>query len=264
MTSYVFDNAWQRARERLTALEAWLDPGTVRYLEALRVDAGWHCLDVGAGGGSIAAWLGARVGAGGRVVATDIDPRFLAGLEATNVEVRQHDVLRDDLEVGAFDLVHARCLLEHLPDPDQALARLVAALRPGGWLLVEDIDFVSFVPGSGMSEADAALFARCWAASRAAGESRGSSADYGRRLYGAVAARGLSDLGAEGRVTIARGGSPAAEMWRLTVEQMRGAIVGPDRLSEPELERYFALLQDPGATWMMPTIVAAWGRRPQG
>ncbi len=263
MTSYMLDNAWQRARDRLAGLEAWLDPGTVRHLEALQVGAGWRCLEVGAGGGSIAAWLGACVGADGRVVATDIDPQFLAALTAPNVEVCRHDIVRDELEADAFDLVHARFLLSHLPEREQALGRLVGALRPGGWLLVEDIDFVSFVPGSGMSDADAALFARCNAAHRTAGEARGAAPDYGRRLYGAVAARGLLELGAEGRVTIARGGSPVANAWRLTIEQTRGAIVSSDGLSEAELERYFALLQDPDVAWMMPTVVAAWGRRPR-
>ena len=43
MTAYMLDNAWQQARQRLTALEAWLDPGTTRHLEALGVDAGLHC-----------------------------------------------------------------------------------------------------------------------------------------------------------------------------------------------------------------------------
>ncbi len=108
MTSYTFDNAWQQARQRLTGLEAWLDPGTIRHLEMLQVGAGWRCLEVGAGGGSIASWLGARVGASGHVVATDIDPRFIDVLDAPNVEVRRHDIVTDDLETGAFDLVHAR------------------------------------------------------------------------------------------------------------------------------------------------------------
>lgn len=230
----------------------------------LPVKAGWRCLEVGAGGGSIAAWLGQRVGPSGQVVATDIDPRFVAALAAPYVEVRRHDIAHDDLEAGALDLVHARAVLEHLPEHERALDRLVGALRPGGWLLVEDTDFVSFVPGSGMDDAAAALFARCWAVSRVAGEARGSLTDYGRRLYGAVAARGLDELGAEGRVALARGGSPVAEAWRLTAEQLRGAIVGPDKLSEPELDRYLALLQDPAVTWMMPTMVAVWARRPRG
>ncbi|HLL49805.1 MAG TPA: class I SAM-dependent methyltransferase, partial [Thermomicrobiales bacterium] len=135
MTEYMLDNAWQQARQRLTGLEAWLDPGTIRHLEALGVDAGWQCWDVGSGGGSIAAWLGARVGTSGHVLATDIDTRFLDALAAPNVEVRQHNVVTEPLPEGAFDLVHARAVLEHLPQREQVLERMVAALKPGGWLL---------------------------------------------------------------------------------------------------------------------------------
>ena len=45
----------QVERERLRNLEAWLDPITARHLEATGVAVGWRCLEVGAGGGSIAA-----------------------------------------------------------------------------------------------------------------------------------------------------------------------------------------------------------------
>ncbi|MBE1583535.1 class I SAM-dependent methyltransferase [Nonomuraea angiospora] len=41
---------------------------------------------------------------------------------------------------GTFDLVHARLVLVHVPDRARALATMVAALRPGGRLSVEDAD----------------------------------------------------------------------------------------------------------------------------
>jgi chemotaxis methyl-accepting protein methylase len=71
------------------------------------------------------------------VVATDIDPRFLDRIRSTNLETRKHDILRDDLEVGHYDLVHCRKLLQHLPEPEKALKRMADALRRGGWLLIE-------------------------------------------------------------------------------------------------------------------------------
>ncbi len=54
MDKYAFDPTWIHARQRLRGLERLLDPGTIRHLEALGVGAGWHCLEVGAGGGTIA------------------------------------------------------------------------------------------------------------------------------------------------------------------------------------------------------------------
>src|SRR5262245_60645354 len=102
MTEYVLQD--HEALGRLRALEAALDSGTIRFLEALGTCEGWRCLEVGAGAGSIAAWLCQRVGATGHVLATDLDTRFLDALDAPNLEVRRHDITTDELPEGAFDL----------------------------------------------------------------------------------------------------------------------------------------------------------------
>jgi SAM-dependent methyltransferase len=141
--TYPFANARDGQVERLRALQALLDPGTVRHLEALGVAPGWRCLEVGGGAGSIAAWLAERVGAAGSVLATDLDTTVLAELALPNVEVRQHDLLADELPAGAFDLVHERLVLAWLPAPAEGAHRLARALRPGGVLLIEEMDFGS-------------------------------------------------------------------------------------------------------------------------
>jgi Methyltransferase domain len=105
MTSYAFDNAWQQARQRLAAIEGSLDPGTTRHLSERGVGPGWQCIEVGAGGGSIAAWLCDRVGLTGGVLATDFDPRFVETLDRPNLQTQRHDICRDPLPTGAFDLV---------------------------------------------------------------------------------------------------------------------------------------------------------------
>lgn len=120
---------------RLRLLEAEFDPRTFRYLDAIGVGAGWRCLEVGAGGGSVVRWLCEQVGPEGHVVAADIDPRFLDDVRKPNVEVRRCDITRDEIELGFYDLVHCRFLLMHLDDPADVLRRMAAALRPGGWLV---------------------------------------------------------------------------------------------------------------------------------
>jgi tRNA A58 N-methylase Trm61 len=89
---YVFDNAWERGRARLATVEELLDPGSIRHLDALGVAPGWRCLEIGAGGGSIAQWLCGRVGPYGAVTGTDLDTRYLAALDEVNLDVRRHDV----------------------------------------------------------------------------------------------------------------------------------------------------------------------------
>jgi SAM-dependent methyltransferase len=125
---------------RLAMLEQRFYPLTISRLERLEVGPGWRCLEVGAGRGSIARWLSVRVGPAGKVVAADIDCRHLIGL-ADNVEVRVLDIRTNAPEPGAYDLVHCRTLLMHLPDPLAALQHMAAALRPGGVLLAEEGDY---------------------------------------------------------------------------------------------------------------------------
>src|SRR5438067_4541196 len=142
--AYLFTHEDQAERERLAAIEAAANPLTIECLEKIGVGEGWRCLEVGAGGGSMAEWLCRRVGPNGKVVATDLQTKFLEAINAPNLEVRKHDITREELAQGTFDLVFARKVLEHLADPLQALRRMYAAVRTGGWLLVEDTDLASF------------------------------------------------------------------------------------------------------------------------
>ena len=79
-THYTFENSGTQAATRFSALADIFDPGTIRHLTEIGVGNGWHCLEVGAGAGSIATWLCDRVGSNGHVLATDIDTQFLETL----------------------------------------------------------------------------------------------------------------------------------------------------------------------------------------
>jgi ubiquinone/menaquinone biosynthesis C-methylase UbiE len=154
-STYLLDNAGREAPRRFDAQSALFDSGTIRHLEDRGIRPGWQCLEVGGGGGSIAAWLAARVGPTGHVLVTDIDPRFLEPLDAPNVEVRRHDIVTDPLPEAAFDLIHARAVLIHLPERERVLARLVSALKPGGWLVDEELDSASLLPDPTMYPGEA-------------------------------------------------------------------------------------------------------------
>jgi ubiquinone/menaquinone biosynthesis C-methylase UbiE len=134
-------------RERLRVLSRAMAPLTGSLLDRVGVARGMACLDAGCGGGDVTLELSRRVGRAGRVVGIDIDQTQLAlareeaaAAGRQNVEYYEHDVTRDDPE-GGFDLVFARFLLTHMPDPAAACRRLARAVRPGGLLAVEDIDF---------------------------------------------------------------------------------------------------------------------------
>ncbi len=264
MTRYILDNADPAELERLRRVEATLDPGTIRHLEALGVTTGWRCLEVGGGGGSITRWLCERVGSTGAVLATDLDPRHLLGIDAPNLKVRRHDVLADDLPDAAFDLVHVRWVLHHLPEPRQALARMGAALAPGGWLLAEELDTGTFTPAPMADAATAALLARMPQALNALLALRGASHFYGRRLLEDVRATGLEAIDADGRVAVITGGGPASYIWSRTLVALRGGLVEHGLLSEAEIDTLIAICEDPRFTAIGHTTVAVWGRRPAG
>ena len=140
---YIFDNAAEaETAERFASLDALYNFRTFRFLETAGIAPGWHCLEVGGGSGAVAAWMADRVGPSGSVLVTDIDPRFMersAYRRPAHMELRRHDVGTDPLPEQAFDLIHARLVLMHVPQRQQALARLVAALKPRGWLVIEDV-----------------------------------------------------------------------------------------------------------------------------
>jgi 2-polyprenyl-3-methyl-5-hydroxy-6-metoxy-1,4-benzoquinol methylase len=125
---YLFTYEDKAERERLASIEASLDPFTIECLEKIGVKEGWRCLEVGAGGGSIAEWLCRRVGTVGRVVATDLQTKFLEAIDSPNLEVRRHDITAEALEPDTFDLVCARKVLEHLAAPATALRSMYSAL----------------------------------------------------------------------------------------------------------------------------------------
>jgi SAM-dependent methyltransferase len=245
-------------RARLKAAEDLLDEGTIRILERAGAAAGRRCLEVGAGGGSIARWLAERVGPNGVVVATDINTRDLDSGQHTNLEVRQHDITCDDLEQSSFDLVHARLLLEHLPQRDLVLQKLVRALRPGGWLVVEDVDYVSAVP---ISEHGAREHAHSQSVRLQAFSAAGVDHTLGRQLPARLRALGLMNVGNEGRVWVMEGGSAGARWFRWSLAHLRTRLVGAGMLTDDEVDRMLELFDDPNWSAFSPIILTAWGQR---
>ena len=249
---------------RLQALEAMCNGATTRRLDALGVSAGWRCLEVAAGRGSIARWLARRTGPSGHVVAADLNPRFLRGSELpANIEVREHDLLARDFEPQAYDLVHARALLVHLPDPEQAVARLAAAVRPGGWLLIEEADFSMFrasdahYPGA---EAFVRSVRRLLDGIRNAGIWDGC---LGHRTPLFVEKLGFERTGNECVPFLGRGGDDAqGRFWSQTFPLSGPALIAAGAVEQHELDHVLACLADPAFRFIAGVLFGAWGRQP--
>ena len=243
---------------RLALLERRFDAGTVRRLGDLGVRSGWRCLEVGAGHGSIARWLSEKVGPDGSVIAADIDTRFLTGLP-DNVDVRALDI-RDLEPEPDFDLVHCRALLMHLPDPADAIARMVAALRPGGALLAEEGDFgLLHFGGHPNSDAQNDAHGEILNAMRKA---RIMDAYFGRKLPGMLLAHGLELQFAEIDTATARSGESEYEWMQTTMLEVTSKLLAAgaiDAATRSVVEEFFSTN---GTVLTSVSLVAAAGRKP--
>src|ERR687893_945919 len=227
---YVFDNAWEHARHRLTLLEQCFDAGTIRRLQSLGVQSGWRCLEAGAGAGSVARWLCSRVGPTGRVLAADLDTRFLDHLDEPNLDVQRMDLRSDVLPRGRFDLIHARAVLMHIPQREQILDGLVTALRQGGVLLLEDADHFP------LAALDAGLYAEVFEAFLDSAAWSGMAKDWARRLPIELRRRRLHGIWADCETPLFEGGSPYSEFWRLTLSQARDLVLA-EGISAEQIEQ---------------------------
>jgi len=259
-TRYVFDNAHGETRERFPALSDLYDDETIRCLEEVGVASGSQCLEVAAGGGSIAQWLAAQVGPSGRALATDLDTRFLESLASPALEVQRHDIARDPLPDSAFDLVHARLILVHLPERESALAKMVGALKPGGWLVCEEFDSLSMPADPALHPDECALKAQ--AALQRVMAARGANTRYGRDLAARMRAHGLVEIRAHGRMAMWQGGSAGARLFRANFEQLREELLRIGLLTQTELNDDLVRLDDPGTLFPSPVMWTVRGRRP--
>ena len=243
--------------ERLSLLEQTADPLSQRRLAARGIEPGWRCLEVGAGHGSLVRWLAEQVGSQGRVVATDINPHFLTELQLPNVEVRQHDIRTDPVEPGRYDLVHCRSVLMHMPDPQLVVGRMVAALRVGGWLVIEETD-VSSIRAVDGTHPRAESFNRqgreildrvAW--------KKLFDPYFGCRVRSLLENAGLTEIENEGVSHIVQGGETEARLGYLTLQ----VFVERGILSPAEYAERQKVYSDPSFSFITGTRFAAWGKR---
>ncbi len=129
-------------------------------LDRLGLGAGWRCVDVGAGGGDVSVALAEMVGREGRVYAVDSDPLArdeVARAAAAHAQVIALTQAGEDLSLPEeVDLAFCRFLLLHVLDPAVVVAKMAAAVRPGGWVVAQEpITSAGRIGGAPMSMPDA-------------------------------------------------------------------------------------------------------------
>jgi SAM-dependent methyltransferase len=165
------------------------------------------------------------------------------------------DVRTGELPQREFDLMHARLVLEHLNDCRRILDRLAAALRPGGWLVIEDYDWTGF----GFEDADPQSEHVTEAVITFIAQA-GFDPRYGRRVVADMAAAGLSDVRREGRALVIDSRSPGFDFFRLSFESLRDAVVDAGLLSRADADAAAVRFAEDTRV-LTPMMIAGIGRR---
>jgi trans-aconitate methyltransferase len=129
-----------RARDRLELLAVVFEPSSAKLLRRAALTEARRALDLGCGPGYTTDLLRRAVGAG-----------ETWGLDASRALIDRarsrftppcvfavHDVTKSPFPVAPVDIAYARYVLTHLRDPGAALAAVAGAVRPGGYLVLEE------------------------------------------------------------------------------------------------------------------------------
>ena len=179
-------------RERLRLLSEVMGPSTRALLAEVGITAGSKCLDVGCGGGDVTCELARAAGPAGQAIGIDRDETVIdiarrendrQGFGNTTFEVRDVNEWEPS---EPFDIVYARFLLSHLPDPGSLITAMRRHIRPGGMIIVEDIDFRGH-----FSEPDCPALRRYVELYTRSVRSRGADPNIGPRLPGLLQGAGF-------------------------------------------------------------------------
>jgi 2-polyprenyl-3-methyl-5-hydroxy-6-metoxy-1,4-benzoquinol methylase len=256
MNEYVWHHGLKGEADRLRLMSDLLDPSSEFHLLRTGVSIGWHCLEIGAGNGSLSQWLAQRVGPTGHVTASDIRTDLMEGIEGANLSVRTFDVVHDEPPDPPYDLIAIRALLHHLPERRAVVASMTRWLRPGGYLFVHEPDFY---PTWTVEPPSQKLFWEQflqWATTH--------QIDYyiGRKIAAWLQSEGFFNINSEGHAILYNGGSKFAQWWDLGIGEIADKLRTEGGVSRAVLDEFFALYSDP--TYWTTTIAfsATTARRP--
>lgn len=251
--------------QRLRLLARAMQPRTHALLARVGIYRGMRCLDVGCGSGEVTLQIARMVAPEGHVFGIDADRAVFTRARAEAARQQwpaRFEVLNaeDLLEESVYDCAHTRFLLAHLRQPEHVLERMMCALRPGGTIVAEDVDF----PGH-VSYPPCAAFDRYLELYQAVVLRRGGDPTIGRRLPSLLRHAGAEDLSIEVvQPTFCDGEGKFVAA--VTMEHIRGAVVRAGFASHAEVDALVSELEafasDPDTLISLPRIFQVWGRKP--
>jgi ubiquinone/menaquinone biosynthesis C-methylase UbiE len=182
--------------ERLRLQSLVWERAARQLFEAVPVQRGWRCLDIGCGAIGVLRPLSEAVGATGSVLGIDVDESllasarsFIAEAKLSNVKVRQADLFADDIG-DEFDLVHLRFMFAPIGRESELLSRALKLCRPGGVIVIQEPDAASWslVPRSSAFDRLRNIIIEAFKAG-------GGDFNAGSRTFSLVRDAGLTNIG---------------------------------------------------------------------
>jgi len=255
-------------RERLLMQCELFKPEARFLLDQIGVARNWWTIDIGCGPLGILDLLAESTGPGAEVIGLERDPNMLEfghelmqerGLDS--VRLIQGDAHDTGLPPSSFDLAHSRLVLVNVPDPMGVVNEMVKITRPGGWVALQEVDWISWVcdPIHPAWTKLLNINAEIWG-------KRGMDVFVGRRLPGFLRKAGLTDVQSKIHTPVYRNSHPYQFLLLAFSKINRTEMIEKGYVTEAEYtemtESLHAHLSDPGTfvTWSL--FCQAWGRKP--
>ncbi len=253
----------EKGKSRLDTLSEVLRPYTLALLEKQGLGKGMRFLDLGCGGGNVSMMASDMVGDTGKVIAVDADANMVTlaqkdtGAHAIN-NVSFSVMNANDIDYSdEFEIAYSRFLLSHLRRPFEVLQKMIASVKPGGKVIVEDVHFSGHFC---YPECDAFDWYVEYYTTLA--RNNGQDANIGPQLFSMFRKAGLGNVGIEVIQPCANSG-PAKQMAYLTLERIKDNLIAQKMATADIVSQMLTELKsytdDDQTIMSLPRIFRVWG-----
>jgi len=250
-------------KTRLNLLSGVLNPYTRQLLRTRGLSSGQSFLDMGCGGGNVAIMVADIVGNTGHVVGVDFDERIMqlaakdaAAQDIHNISFKTSSAY-DIAWHNEFDFAYARFLLSHLKAPAKVLDKMIKSVKPGGKVILEDVQFSGHFCYPTCDAFDQYINYYATVA-----HNNGQDPEIGITLFSMLREAGLQDVGFD-IIQPTFNSDPGKWMAWITLDRTKQAVAEQGIATIESLEATLADLErftnDEHTLISMPRIFRAWG-----
>ncbi len=258
MTEYVFtSNRSDKEYQRLRLLERAFDEKTKSILLESGLKAGFACLEVGPGAGSILEWMKHIVGSSGSVIGVDKNIEHVRHLKKQSITLVEESIQASEF-ANPFDLIHARYVLIHNARGYELISKLSNWLNPGGILVIEEADFTTAKwinevykeSGDKVNRAGCAVF-----------RNRGLNPAYGLDVIPDMEKAGLEIVKMSPEMHLAKGRSPVAKVMEESVGTLKEHYIDTGECDKADIDQYIKGTNDPKSLAIYYTTISIIGKK---